>query len=382
MKRTQKRSPWIRDPLTARVLNGAHQRSALVLLCWLILLPMSQAGQAAIYVLKDQDLRWSVMRTIGNDPPEFLFTGPQVGRSGSLQFRSVLDFDLRDVPATEKIVSARVGLDVVRTDIRGIGESIGSFRHLDAARPPRIVAQPVDPFRFRFEDLPAAPFVIDLNLGLDGSYNVTTAVASDHLRGFMTSPLGLMNNLTRTSVGLVEYSGFITAPQLVVETASPDALNFALESLGSNRYKATYSLHNEISLPLGLLDIEFDPALYREDTLQVSLVDDAAIDWTAEILNSGIEVPAVVTLLNRGVGLRGGERANGFQVEFDWLGTGLPGAQRYTVFDPVDFGTLYTGLAAVTTPVPLPMPVWSLLSGLVLLRGVVVKRRSKRSVAQ
>ena len=366
----------------AREHDRALQRRAFAALSVFTLLSISQLGQAATYVLKDQDLRWSVMRTINGGPTEFLFTGPQVGQSGGLQVRSVLDFDLRDLPDTEKVVSAKVILTPSRFTI--VGQfSVGDIRHLDATRPPRIANQLVDPFRFGFDDLPSAPVVTGLNLGLDGNYDVTTAVAADHLSGFTTSPLGLMNNPTRfVNNAVVEYSGFITAPQLVVETAAPEALSFALESLGSNRYKATYSVRNEISLLLGLLDIEFDPALYREDTLQVSLEGDAATDWTAEILDSGFDVPAVVTLINNGAGLRGGQRASGFQVEFDWLGAGLPGAQGYTVFDSVNFETLYTGVAAATTPVPLPMPIWSLLSGLVLLGSATVKRLSKRSDAR
>ncbi len=370
----------IRYTATTWTLRATRRTTPLVLLTALVLLSTGQLSQAATYVLKDQSLSWSVMRTIDNGPTEFLATGPQVGQSGTVVFRSVLDFDLRNLPDTEMIVGARVSLTPQQVSVQG-SFSIGTIRHLDAARPPRIATRPVDPFRFSFEDVAIAPIVADLHLGLDGTYDVTAAVAADHLDGFTTSPLGLMNNPTRfINNAVVGYSGFITGPQLVVETATPNALTLALESLGSNRYRAIYSLHNEISLPLGLLDIEFDPTLYREDTLNVSLVGDAAADWTAEVLNSGIEVPAVVTLLNNGTGLRGGQRASGFQVEFDWLGAGLPVAQGYTVFDPANFSALYSGVAAVTTPVPLPMPLWSLLSGLVLLRSNVTKRIAKRSV--
>ncbi|MBN1765568.1 MAG: PEP-CTERM sorting domain-containing protein, partial [Sedimentisphaerales bacterium] len=44
-----------------------------------------------------------------------------------------------------------------------------------------------------------------------------------------------------------------------------------------------------------------------------------------------------------------GETVSGFSVSFDWLGTGVPGAQFYEIIDPDDFSTLDSGY---TVPEP------------------------------
>ena len=288
-----------------RALSKERLRPARILLA-VVLGGALTNGQAATFTIKDSQFQWAVMRQVFSNSVDFLATGPQVGISGATRLRSVLDFDLRGLPATEKIVSATLNLSPRNFTISGV-ESIGSIRHLDATVPPRISGRPIDPFRFPFDSLTTASLVGDLHLGLDLQYDVTAAVAQDHLAGHSDSPLALVENNARSSnLGIVGYTVFPTTPQLVVETAPAEALGLALESLGGNRYRASYSLRNEVSVPLSLIDIEFDPALYREDTLLVSLTDGAAADWSALLLNSGIGVPAVLSLAANGEGLRGG----------------------------------------------------------------------------
>jgi len=81
-------------------------------------------------------------------------------------------------------------------------------------------------------------------------------------------------------------------------------------------------------------------------------------------------VPAVLSLAANGEGLRGGARAGGFSVEFDWLGPERPGAQGFTVYDPLSFDTLYAG---TTAPVPVPAGAVLLLSSL----GVLARFRAR-----
>jgi len=326
-------------------------------------------SSAAVHTIDlGRDRTWAVFRIAGDGTVDFLFTGPAVGTSGSDRYRSVMSFDLRSLPDTEKVVRASLELSPQNVNIRGT-ESIGSVRHMDASVPPRVANRPVDPFRFTPANIAAAPFVADLNLGLNGSYDVTAAVALDHRIGRIDSPLGLLENASRfSSIAQVTYGtgGGVPAPRLVVETALPEAVTYSLEGLGGDRYRATYLFRNEISLPLALIDIEFDPASYREDSLTVLVSPGAPPNWDAFVLAAGIEVPAAVSFAATDVGLSAGEVANGFQVEFDFIGAGSPGRQRYTVFDADTFTPQYSGF---TAPVPWPASIWLVLGGLPLVAG-------------
>lgn len=314
-----------------------------------------------------------------NQPDDrFVFSLP-VGWQGATVSRSVLDFDITRLPETEKVKFARLELAPTNINIQGLDRPVGSIVDLDASVPiPSGLVSPTapsDPRRFSFDDIGAAPLIASLGLGGNfgtlNPFDVTSAIAADHRAGSRTSPLGLVDNPDRRfSLGFISY----TQARLVVETEAPSPVRYVLEELGANRYRAHYSLLNEVSLPLGLLDLDFDPSLYREDTLSVSLTDGAAADWSALLLDSGIGVPAVLSLASNGPGLGGGARASGFSVDFDWLGTGRPGAQGYTVYDPQTFATMYSG---TTAPVPLPASAVLLLSSL----GVLA-HRARRAGAQ
>lgn len=318
-------------------------------------------------------------RSPGLPDDRFVFSLP-VGWQGATVSRSVLDFDITRLPETEKVKSARLELVPTNINIQGLDRPVGSIVDLDATRPlppgPVAPTAPSDPRRFTFDEIGTAPVIASLGLGgaffAFNPFDVTTAIATDHRAGSRTSPLGLTDNPDRRfSLGFVSY----TQARLIVETEAPSPLRYLLEDLGANRYRAHYSLVNEVSLPLGLLDLEFDPALYREDTLSVTLTDGAAADWSALLLDSGIGVPAVLSLARNGAGLDGGARASGFSVDFDWLGSGRPGAQGYTVYDPQNFATLYSG---TTAPVPVPASAVLLLSSL----GVLARFRSNRALAR
>ncbi len=320
----------------------------------------------------------AIRRVPGEPDSNFVFSLP-VGWQGATVTRSVLDFDITRLPETEKVKSARLELVPTNINIQGLDRPVGSIVDLDARAPlppgPLAPTAPSDPRRFSFDAIGAAPVITSLGLGgAFGAFNpfdVTSAITADHRAGSRTSPLGLMDNPDRRfSLGVVSY----TQARLIVETETPSPVRFSLEALGANRYRAHYSLFNEVSLPLGLLDIELDPALYREDTLSVSLTDGAAADWSALLLDSGIGVPAVLSLAHNGTGLTGGARATGFSIDFDWLGAGRPGAQRFTVYDPSSFDTLYSG---TTAPVPLPPAAFLLLSAL----GALARCRTRQTVA-
>lgn len=322
-------------------------------------------------------LRWQRNADGGIEGPSGFYLA--VGWYGAVSARSALDFSIARLPDNEKVVSAVLSLRPNRIGIQGLQEPVGSIVHLDAATPIPAFGSPnpgpSDARRFTWDAVGAAPFATSLGLGGSfATYNpfdVTAAVKADHAAGQNTSPFGLLEEPRRRfSLGFVEYS----AARLTVTTAAPDPVHYALTSLGGDRFRAHYDLRNELSLPLGLLDINFDPALYAEDSLSFSLTGAARDGWSAQWLASGIGVPAVLSLAANGSGLGAGQQAAGFDVDFTWRGPGRPGAQGYTVYDPTSFDALYSGLTVLSAVPELSTP-WLLLAGLGLLGLRVAGRR-------
>lgn len=308
-------------------------------------------------------------RTVGGPVEGPAALSLPVGWQGFQATRSALDFNITRLPQTEKVVSAHLDLLPLQVNIRGLGSPIGSIHHLDASVPlPAGSPGPSDPRRFGWDAMAAAPVLASLGLGGSfGAYNpfdVTQAVAADHLSGAVTSPFALVENPER--LGSLAYVSYQYA-RLVVSTAAPSPVRYSLSSLGGDRYRAAYELVNEVSRPLSLIDIAFDTSLYDEASLSVSLSGAAAAHWSADLLGSGIGVPAVLSLWNAQGGLGGGATASGFAVDFTWLGGGRPGAQAFTVYDDTSFDTLYSGLS-VAAAVPWPPTAWLALAGLALLQ--------------
>lgn len=155
------------------------------------------------------------------------------------------------------------------------------------------------------------------------------------------------------------------------------SVQYSLSSLGGDNYRYDYTLTNDGSLgagiPLELLDINFDPALYQESSLNIVSSPSLSSDWDQNILGSAPAIPAAFDIYALSGGLADGASLGGFSVEFTWLGgPSGPGAQSFDVFDPATFAWLESG---TTTVVPLPGSIWLMLSGLL---GLVRWRQGKK----
>jgi len=153
--------------------------------------------------------------------------------------------------------------------------------------------------------------------------------------------------------------GLALTAVLWASTAQAALITYEVTLIDGNRFRYDYAVANDgaITTQLALFDILFDPALYDEASL-LDLSDAAlATEWSSLFLGSAPGVPAAFDVLAfDGLGLGVGGNANGFAVEFSWLGQGLPGAQGFEVYDPSSFVLLGTGTSATREP-PAPVPV-------------------------
>jgi hypothetical protein len=140
---------------------------------------------------------------------------------------------------------------------------------------------------------------------------------------------------------------------------SATAIFYELTHVGGSSYRYDYTVVNDsLSIPLALFDIDFDPALYDEPSLSIQSAPAIQLDWDELILGSGIGTPAFYDALAVGTGIPVGGSVDGFAVAFDWLGSGQPGAQPFSIFDPNTFDLLDSGRTRLqgTPPPSVPIP--------------------------
>jgi hypothetical protein len=174
---------------------------------------------------------------------------------------------------------------------------------------------------------------------------------------------------------------------LLANPATAIIIDYDLTSLGgiggnSYRYDYTVTNTNDGSLGSGVaiegFTIFFDPVFYDENSLTIVTPDPPASDWNEVILGSGLLVDAAYDVFAVAGGVAPGDFVSGFAVEFTWLGTGMPGAQPFEIYDPVTFEILVTGSTRVAgTSVPEPGTLALLFLGAVVASTSWLRRRPR-----
>jgi hypothetical protein len=143
------------------------------------------------------------------------------------------------------------------------------------------------------------------------------------------------------------------------------------------RYDYTVTNDGSLGVPISLFDIEFDTTLYNEASLQPQ----SPADWTDLVLGSALGVPAAVEWEAIVAGIASGETGTGFAVEFQWLGSDLPGVQSFLIYDPDTFAVLASGSTTPRDQQPIPEPAGWLLAGTALLLAArsVRRKRTRRA---
>ena len=139
------------------------------------------------------------------------------------------------------------------------------------------------------------------------------------------------------------------------------SIQYSVVPVSGNVYRYVYSISNSGGgSAVQLFDILFDTSLYQEASLQIVTPAPLSTQWTQKILSSvPPAVPAAYTALSLTGGIPAGSTVSGFSVQFTWLGSGVPGAQPFEIFDATTFNLVQSG---ATSSTPLTVPTASTLS--------------------
>jgi len=159
----------------------------------------------------------------------------------------------------------------------------------------------------------------------------------------------------------------------VSATVSATTILYDVRDLGSGKFEYEYSVTNDtLAVDIEEFTIFFDMVLYSNLSLTLT-----PTGWDPLVIQPDIALPAdgfydALALVSR---ISPGDTLGGFGVSFDWLGTGTPWSQLFEVVDPTTFETLDSG---ATIPVPEPLSILLLASGLGGLAIVKGRRRILR----
>ena len=166
--------------------------------------------------------------------------------------------------------------------------------------------------------------------------------------------------------GAVVFTGVI----LFLSSASQAAtIAYETAQVTGSTWQFSYTITNDsLGAPLREFTVFFDRNLYSGLSVAGS-----PGGWDSIVVQRDLGLPAdgYFDSLISAPGLAVAATQGGFTAQFTWLGSGTPGAQSFTIVDPVTFQTLESG---TTTTVPLPGTV-GLLGWALGLVGYRVRRR-------
>ena len=160
--------------------------------------------------------------------------------------------------------------------------------------------------------------------------------------------------------------------------ASATLVDYDVRLLTGNRYEYSYRVTNDT---LGVPISEF--TVYFPFDLFANLGPGSApTDWEVFVDDPEIilvPVDGLYDALTRSVPIAQGASLGGFTVEFDWLGTGLPGSQSFEIAVPDPFEVLETGTTSRAVNIPEPGGLGLLAMGLaaMLTFGSKLQRTSR-----
>jgi hypothetical protein len=165
---------------------------------------------------------------------------------------------------------------------------------------------------------------------------------------------------------------FLLVLSISISCAHATIIDYATTQLGANRWRYDYTIHNDtLGIPLEEFTIYF-----RED-LFANLSDESSLPgWDLLLIQPNTSIPAAgfIDGLALAAGIGAGDSLSGLSISFDYLGTGAPGSQLFSIVDPFTFVELDAG-STRSTAVPLPGSLSLFALGLV---AVAYSKRRQR----
>ena len=150
----------------------------------------------------------------------------------------------------------------------------------------------------------------------------------------------------------------------LTSAAHATSIGYTATSLGGTQWRYDYTLSNTtLSVPIEEFTLFFSAGLYA------NLRDASAVPgWDLLLVQPDPAIPAsgYLDALALAGGIAPGATAAGFSLTFDYLGAGSPGAQPFSILDPVSFIELEAGITQPTA-MPLPATPWLLLAGVLAM---------------
>ncbi|MDO8032950.1 hypothetical protein O3297_05960 [Janthinobacterium sp. SUN128] len=161
-----------------------------------------------------------------------------------------------------------------------------------------------------------------------------------------------------------------------MSAAHATSIGYTATSLGGTQWRYDYTVSNTtLSMPIEEFTLFFSVGQYA-NLHSVS----TAPGWDMLLVQPDPAIPAsgYLDALALAGGIAPGATATGFSVTFDYLGAGSPGAQPFSILDPVSFIELEAGTTQPAA-IALPSTPWLLLAGVLAMAGL--RRRQLAAAA-
>ena len=149
-----------------------------------------------------------------------------------------------------------------------------------------------------------------------------------------------------------------------MSAAHAASIGYTATSLGGTQWRYDYTVSNTtLAVPIAEFTLFFSVGPYA-NLLNVS----TAPGWDVLLVQPDPAIPAsgYLDALALAGGVNPGATATGFSVTFDYLGAGSPGAQPFSILDPVSFIELEAGITQPAA-IALPSTPWLLLAGVLAI---------------
>lgn len=157
----------------------------------------------------------------------------------------------------------------------------------------------------------------------------------------------------------------LTTLLLPLPAANATIINYSATALGGTHWRFDYSIHNDtLGKELDEFTIFFDENLFANLSNATG-----PSGWDLLLIQPDTAIPSAgfIDGLMTGGGIAIGEILGSFSLTFDYLGSGSPGSQQFSIVDPTSFNELDRGMTRLSSPpgvLPLPDTLPLMLTGL------------------